>query len=286
MTHDKYKELLSALLDGELSESERGAALAHLAECEACQAYFAELNAMHDALADLDEAEPPADFAAGVLARLHEDAAPQPMKRHNPWRRWGTLAACAAVIVLAVSTLPRMGGGMKASAPSPAEYSMPAPAAPAAPAEAPSEETGCGFAAANDALAGADGAWEMSEAYLETSAVAAPRAEEPEDALTAYDASHKSAASGVELPAESTEPTAQLTAKAAEDSPYTLTLVGEGAAEWLEANAEPLGGGLWRVSVEAVNELPDTLALVAEDGLQEPVDGMLIITFGTAENPG
>ena len=54
------------------------------------------------------------------------------------------------------------------------------------------------------------------------------------------------------------------------------------AAEWLEANAEPLGGGLWRVSVEAVNELPDTLALV---GLQEPVDGMLTITFGTPENP-
>ena len=293
MTHDNYKELLSALLDGELSESERGAALAHLAECEACRTYFAELNAMRGALNDMDEAEPPADFAAGVLARLHEDAAPQPIKKHNPWRRWGALAACAAVIVLAVSTLPRMGTGMKASAPSSAEYSA------AAPAEAPSEETDYGFAAVNDALADADGEQEMPEAWLESSAVTAPRAEEPEEAAPARLESSKSAVSGVELPAESaeptaplttdaaasTEPTAPLTATAAEYPPYTLTLVGEGAAEWLEANAEPLGGGLWRVSVEAVNELPDTLALVAADGPQEPVDGTLIITYGTPENP-
>lgn len=290
MDHNSYKELLSALLDGELNENERGTALAHLAECEACRTYFAELNAMRDALGGLDEVEPPEDFAAGVLARLHAEAAPQKAKKRSPWRGWGALAACAAVIVLAVAALPRMGGA-KGAAPSSPMFAAPATvpaapaAAPAAPAEASTEETDYGFAAANDAPAGADGALEMPEAWLESSAVAAPHAEEHRETLITSEASQKSTASGGELPAESAEPTPPMTAIAAEDAAYTLTLMGEGAAEWLEANAEPLGGGLWRVSVEAVNDLPDTLALVAVDGLQEPADGTLIITFGTPENP-
>ena len=62
-----------------------------------------------------------------------------------------------------------------------------------------------------------------------------------------------------------------------------LTLYGEGAADWLAEHGEALGDGLWRVSVEDVNALPDTLELVAEDGVQQPVDGMLILTLGTTE---
>ena len=73
MTHDNYREQLSALLDGELDEAARADALAHLEGCAECQAYFAELTALHDALNDADEPAPPADFAAGVLARLHAE---------------------------------------------------------------------------------------------------------------------------------------------------------------------------------------------------------------------
>jgi anti-sigma factor RsiW len=103
--HEDKKAALSALLDGELSDAERAEVLAHLDACEECRVYYAELCALHDAMGDLDEVEVPENFAAGVLARLHEDAAPK-KKPAGMWRKWGALAACAAVVVLAAAVLP------------------------------------------------------------------------------------------------------------------------------------------------------------------------------------
>lgn len=124
MNHDEYRELLSALLDGELDDAARERVLAHLSECETCRTYFAELTAMRDALGDMEPIEPPADFAQGVLTRLHEEAAPEkPTKKAASWRKWGALAACAAVVVLGAAILPnamRMGGAAKSDSAAPA----------------------------------------------------------------------------------------------------------------------------------------------------------------------
>ena len=62
-----------------------------------------------------------------------------------------------------------------------------------------------------------------------------------------------------------------------------LYLSGEGAEAWLEENGEPLGGGSWRVTLEAVNALPDTLTLTAADELQKPEDNTLVITLAETE---
>jgi len=117
-----YLELISCELDGEITESERAALTAHLADCDACRRYAAALRAIHEGLAG--EAEVPAGFAESVMAKL-------PAKKKNmiPLRRWGSLAAAAVLVVVLGSTV---------FAPKGKDAAMAAPMAPAA-GEAPAE---------------------------------------------------------------------------------------------------------------------------------------------------
>ena len=73
MKHEEYREKLSALLDGELTDAERAELTAHLASCPTCQTYLIELTAMHDALGSMEPPSVPDGFAAIVMARLHEN---------------------------------------------------------------------------------------------------------------------------------------------------------------------------------------------------------------------
>jgi len=66
------RDLIAALVDGELSHSDRERALAHLANCGTCRAEVAGHRAMKERLAGL--AAPPAP--AGLLAELHRMAEP------------------------------------------------------------------------------------------------------------------------------------------------------------------------------------------------------------------
>lgn len=291
--HDEYKELLSALLDGELDEETRDEVLAHLETCDECQTYFAELNAMRDALGDMDEIEAPAGFARDVMLRLHAEETAKPANsdmelkraeargRQSGQNRWFAmrLAACAAVAVAAFFMLPRggslpnirMGGAAPASGSSSSSVQYAGVSADSAPAELYMADTTAeeavpeapmlaeskqmldgGTPAAGAAMA--EIAEEEAPAEFTTNTAAAPE--------TAYDAL----------------PEAQ-----SRDGAPTMTLTGDGAADWLAEHGEALGDGLWRVSVEDVNALPDTLELVGEDGVQQPVDGMLILTLGTTE---
>ena len=245
MDHTQYKEQLSALLDDELGDAARADVTAHLAECEACQAYFAELAALRDALNEPDGVEIPANFADGVLARLHSGE--KPVNKRRAWRGLTALAACVAAVVLAINTLPRAGSAGSKPAPAEGGGSMPA-AAQAMPADVSTET-----AAEN---------WMESKMLFMTSGADEAPAEAAAEEL--------SRDTGIAAEYGATEPDA------------ALTLSGEGAAVWLAENAEPLGEGRWRVSVEAVRVLPDTLSLT---GLQEPVDGALIVTLETPEEP-
>jgi anti-sigma factor RsiW len=59
-------------LEGLLPGEEEARVRAHLGDCPACQALVASYQALGEALDGLPSAEPPADFTAGVLARIDE----------------------------------------------------------------------------------------------------------------------------------------------------------------------------------------------------------------------
>lgn len=109
----EYALALSSFVDGELTEPEKTMLLDHVEVCEDCRARLAELMVMHAAFEDLEEYDAPEHFAEGVMARLHEEAAP---KKTAHRRRWMGLAACAAVVIMAASALPRMGASTDCAA--------------------------------------------------------------------------------------------------------------------------------------------------------------------------
>lgn len=289
MNHDEYREKLSALLDEELDEREKAEVLAHLNVCEACRTYLIELTAVHDALSRMDTPSVPEGFAAGVMARLHENEPeksiesvnngendPKTTARRRNRRLIGSLAAAAAVLaIVSVPQVFRMGGaapesasslqngalygasGSTSSAAAEVYDTTADSAAPEAPMLAESKQMLDGGTPA----AGAAMAELMEEAPAEE--YTANTAAAPE---TAYDAAMDA------LPEEESQ----------KEAP-TMTLTGDGAAEWLAAHGEDLGDGRWRVSVEDVNALPDTLELIAADDVQRPTDGMLVITLAEAE---
>ena len=288
MKHEEYREKLSALLDGELTDAEQAELTAHLASCPACQTYLIELTVMHDALGRMEPPSVPEGFAAGVMARLHENEpeksiesvnnrenAPKTTARRRNRRLIGSLAAAAAVLaIVSVPQVFRMGG--------------------AAPESASSLQNGALYGASGSTSSAA------AEVYDTTADSAAPETPMLAESKQALDGGTPAAGAAMaelmeEAPAETTTNTAAAPESAYDEAMDALpeeesrkeapvmTLTGDGAAEWLAAHGEDLGGGRWRVSVEDVNALPDTLALLAEDEIQRPTDGMLIITLGTAE---
>ena len=288
MNHDEYKEKLSALLDEELDEREKAEVLAHLNVCEACRTYLIELTAVHNALSRMDTPSVPEGFAAGVMARLPENEskksiksvdnaknAPKLTPRSHNRRMIASVAAAAAVLaIVSVPRFFRMGGAAPESASSVQNSAVygasgstyDTAAAEAFPAESAEEEAPL-MAAGSAPMLAMEAPAEMAEEFNTTSAGDAPDG-------------------GSVMESKSTVTTALPEARAlmeADEELPVLTLTGDGAAEWLAEHGEALGDGRWLVSVEDVNALPDTLELLAEDEIQRPTDGMLIITLESAE---
>ena len=102
---EEFAPLLSAFVDGELTEDERAEVLAHVSECEKCRRLLGELTALHAALGELEDEDVPAGFTEGVMAAVRaEKAAKKPQtKKRSAWRRWMPMAACAAIVALAAA---------------------------------------------------------------------------------------------------------------------------------------------------------------------------------------
>ncbi len=102
---EEYGLLISAFLDGELSGDEKAEVAEHLAVCPVCQQYFDDLVAIHDVL-EQEEAPVPEGFADRVMDQVRATPRNRPVIRFPHWRQWTALAACCAVVLLAVWTLP------------------------------------------------------------------------------------------------------------------------------------------------------------------------------------
>ncbi len=102
MDCDKYLELLSARLDGALTEGEERALEAHLSACPDCRAAGAQLAVLQGAFPELEDIEAPEGFARGVMDRVREletEKKVVPLFRRPQFRALAGLAAC---LVLAV----------------------------------------------------------------------------------------------------------------------------------------------------------------------------------------
>lgn len=89
----EVQELLSAWLDGELTEEKRSRVAAHLDGCSGCRRELARLTALNEALKDLG-VTPPAGLAERVLARV------QPPRRRGWWQDLALAASLVVGIVL------------------------------------------------------------------------------------------------------------------------------------------------------------------------------------------
>lgn len=146
--------LISAALDGELTEAERQELEAHLAQCPECRALSEDMGVLSVALSDMEQPAPAGldgRIGAALDALEGPSAAPKPRRR---WRQWASLAAMLAVVIClgGVYRFTTAGGGDANSA-------APAGAAPApAPSAAPFSNFSAGQAEARGAESGAESA--------------------------------------------------------------------------------------------------------------------------------
>lgn len=112
MNCDEIFELLSASLDGELTDQQEALVQAHLAQCPGCRALMTELAAIHDGCG-VWEAEPPQELTQSILDHLPTQGTRKPGKLIY-WKRWGAMAAAMALIALAAWRMPGMLPGRSA----------------------------------------------------------------------------------------------------------------------------------------------------------------------------
>ncbi|MGM9615388.1 MAG: zf-HC2 domain-containing protein [Oscillospiraceae bacterium] len=143
-----FEELILRVPDGDLTDAEAAELQTHLRACPECRRLFKALRSVSGALSDAS-AEPPADFADGVMERIFAQPTPASSprrKKAKPNRRWRSLsvAAClvliAGVAVFGASRLRNAGRGSDADESVVLERSMAAVTEESAPAEAPMPE--------------------------------------------------------------------------------------------------------------------------------------------------
>lgn len=106
---EDFAALLDPYIDGELSPEETARVREHLRSCDGCRAYVQAALTMRDAFPEAEDTEVPEGFAEGVMAAIRADAAPRKRRRPRWQKTLLPLAACCAVVILAVSGLPRRG---------------------------------------------------------------------------------------------------------------------------------------------------------------------------------
>ena len=138
-----YQELISSMVDGEISREEHEALMEHMKTCSACNAMYAVFHDLSDILAEEDEALPEG-LHENIMAGVRRS---EIMKKNRRMRRFGlstalTAAACAVLVLFAAAGI---GPGKRAESvsirteeeasqvmTSPAPEAVPVQSAPAA----------------------------------------------------------------------------------------------------------------------------------------------------------
>ena len=104
---EKYQELISALLDGALTEAEQAEVEAHIAVCPECSAMYAAFRAVGDAISD---AEVPDSLHSGIMEKVN--AAAKAKKTQQKLVRLRPILATAACLVVIVGTVFALRGNL------------------------------------------------------------------------------------------------------------------------------------------------------------------------------
>lgn len=132
-----YEELISRLIDRELSAEEGEELSAHARECESCRAVYTAFAALSGMLSD-ELVEPPEELREGVMATIRRSE----MKKLNlsakrRLRRVVSLAACAVLIIgIGALTVPKLLGKNSARSAASTPQTAYSTASGAAPAQA------------------------------------------------------------------------------------------------------------------------------------------------------
>ena len=283
---EEFAPLLSAFVDGELTEEERAEVLAHVSECEKCRRLLGELTALHAALGELEDEDVPAGFTEGVMAAVRaEKAAKKPQaKKRSAWRRWMPMAACAAIVALAAAvTIPRTAMKQEAN-----------DAAPAAPAAQEDQAMFSMAAPPSDPLPDTDAEVEYPEQRCETvqsspyydrqlGGAAADRAQDRKRTrLTRKTAAPRQEYYCETAPiGESGEEGSLLTAWY---GPVVLELYGAGATDYVLSSGGVKDGdaGFYYAPIAALRDLPEGLGMrqaQAETLALAPADAEWVLVY-------
>lgn len=96
MSCERYLDLISARLDGPLTAQEQADLAAHLQGCPACRAIAEDMEVLHTALTELDEADAPAELSQTVMRKIRAE---RQASRRRFVRRLSSLAACLVLCV-------------------------------------------------------------------------------------------------------------------------------------------------------------------------------------------
>lgn len=128
MECEKYRELMSLYIDGELNESEEKELLEHIKNCPLCEKELNELKAISSMLKATEEAPLPDNFHKEVMEKIRGSKTDTKKKKHL-WVKYTGIAAgiCAVLVVGSTaifSGVLNFGGMGAADAASPETYGV------------------------------------------------------------------------------------------------------------------------------------------------------------------
>ncbi len=149
----EYQELISRMLDEDLSKAERDALAEHIKRCPDCAAVYVAFRSLSESLSE-DLVEPSPDLHEKIMADVRREAMRTRNSVHHHHRRWHTVmtaAACLLLVVAAAMSFPKIVG-RKGAQQAPAAVSQETVLTGAAEAEEPmadqaisADEKGGGF---------------------------------------------------------------------------------------------------------------------------------------------
>ncbi len=121
MLHEKYENMISEYLDGELSEAEEKELILHLEGCPDCAEHLAFVKKLSENLSIAPE-EPSPDFMERLMNRLAFEPFEEEKKENKliklfNKKSFALAASLALVIITALFALPRLSYNMKSAAP-------------------------------------------------------------------------------------------------------------------------------------------------------------------------